>query len=156
MSAVSRPAGRPASSPPCKGSTLLDIAKHRGADAAAGYAAAAVAGVAGLRALVHELGIDCSLTEAADHVHATEPAAADRCAQLSDTARAAGLPVTWVEHTELPFDVLGAVRLDGQAHLDPGALCAGLAAALPPGAIATRSAVVDVSEARRPRRRAAG
>ena len=130
-----------------QGRTLLDVVNHRGAEAAADYAAAALAGVAGLRALVHELDIACSLTEAPDHVYATEPEAAARGAELADTARAAGLPVTWVEHTELPFEVLGAVRLDGQAHLDPSALCAGLASALPAGAVAERSTVVDVTEA---------
>jgi glycine/D-amino acid oxidase-like deaminating enzyme len=130
-----------------QGSTLTEIRKHRGTEAAAAYATASAAGVAGLRALVLELGIECALTEASDHVHATEPAAARRCAQLCDTATAAGLPVAWVEHTELPFDVLGAVRLDRQAHLDPGALCAGLAAALPEGAVAAPAAVVDITEA---------
>jgi glycine/D-amino acid oxidase-like deaminating enzyme len=54
--------------------------------------------------------------------------------------------VRWVEQTELPFEVRGAVRLEGQAHLDPSALCAGLADALPAGSVAERAAVVDVTE----------
>jgi len=32
---------------------------------------------------------------------------------------AAGLPVEWVDHTELPFPVFGAVRLADQAQFDP-------------------------------------
>ena len=94
-----------------------------------------MAGVAGLRSLIDELGIDCSLADASDHVYATEPKAAERCRHAFEVARAAGLPVEWAEQTELPFDIGGAIRLDGQAHLDPGALCAGLAASLPPGTV---------------------
>ena len=131
-----------------QGDTLAQIAKHRGDEAAGVYAAASVAGVAGLRALVDELGIDCSLTDAPDHVYATEPKAAERCRAAFEVARASGLPVEWVEQTELPFDITGAIRLDGQAHLDPGALCAGLAASLPPGTVLEHTAVVNVKEHR--------
>jgi glycine/D-amino acid oxidase-like deaminating enzyme len=129
-----------------QGSTLPKVADHRGQDGAAAYAAAALAGVAGLRSLIEELAIDCDLVEAPDHVYATEPDAADRCQRVLTVARASGLPVEWVEQTELPFDVQGAVRLDGQAHLDPGALCGGLAAALPAGSVLERTAVTDVEE----------
>ena len=79
-----------------------------------------MAGVAGLRSLIGELGIDCSLADAPDHVYATEPKAAERCRHAFDVVNASGLPVDWVEQTQLPFDIAGAIRLDGQAHLDPG------------------------------------
>lgn len=131
-----------------QGDTMAQIAKYRSDEAASVYAAASVEGVAGLRALVDELGIDCSLTDAPDHVYATEPKAAERCRTAFDVARASGLPVDWVEQTELPFDITGAVRLDGQAHLDPGALCAGLAASLPAGTVLEHTAVVNVEEHR--------
>ncbi len=129
-----------------QGSTLAEIAKARGDDAATTYATASQAGVAGLRALIDELGIDCSLTEAPDHVYATEPAAVERLRQVFDVAGASGLPVDWVDQTELPFDIGGAVRLAGQAHLDPGALCAGLAASLPPGTVLEQAPVAHVKE----------
>jgi glycine/D-amino acid oxidase-like deaminating enzyme len=129
-----------------QGETLVRIAKHRGADAAATYATASLRGVAGLRSLVEELGIDCALSDAADHVFATEREGAARCQRLLEVAQAAGLPVRGVDQIELPFDVRGAVRLDGQAHLDPGALCAGLAAALPAGTVLEHTAVSDVDE----------
>ena len=122
------------------------MAKHRGADGAAHYAAASQAGVAGLRSLLADLDIDAAVTDAPDHVFATEPAAADRAHKVFDVAVASGLPVAWVEETELPFAVRGAVRLDGQAHLDPGAVCAGLASALAPGSVLERTAAVDVLE----------
>ena len=129
-----------------QGTTLAQIAKLRDADAAAAYAAASTLGVAGLRALIVDLGIDCSLVETSDHVYATEPSGADRCIEAFNAAEAAGLPVAWVETTELPFPIRGAARLDRQAHLDPGALCAGLAASLPAGTILEQAAVVDVDE----------
>ncbi len=36
-----------------------------------------------------------------------------------EAARTAGLDVEWVDTTELPFEVRGAVRLDGQFQIDP-------------------------------------
>jgi glycine/D-amino acid oxidase-like deaminating enzyme len=36
-----------------------------------------------------------------------------------DVADAAGLPVSWVTESELPFPIEGAVRLDGQLQVDP-------------------------------------
>jgi glycine/D-amino acid oxidase-like deaminating enzyme len=129
-----------------QGSTLVEVAKHRGAEGALSYATASLAGVGGLRHLIGELGIECALTDASDHVFATEPRATDRCQRVLEVAHAAGLPVEWVEETELPFAVRGAVRLDAQAHLDPGALCAGLAAALPAGSVLEHAPAVDVRE----------
>jgi glycine/D-amino acid oxidase-like deaminating enzyme len=90
-----------------------------------------VFGVASLRDLIAQRGIECGLTTAADHTFVTEADAVESCAAAHRAAADAGLPVVWTGTTELPFDVLGAVRLDGQAHLDPGALCAGLAGLLP-------------------------
>ncbi len=45
-----------------------------------------------------------------------------------DLAQRAGLPVTWVEETSLPFATLGAVRLDDQLQVDPLDLVERLAA----------------------------
>jgi len=129
-----------------QGDMYAQITTYRGPDEAAAYASAAMFGVAGLRDLIRDLDIDCALTAAADHTYATEPAAAERCLEAFNRAQTAGLPVAWVDQTELPFDILGAARLDGQAHLDPGALCAGLAAALPPGSVLEQTAVIGVEE----------
>lgn len=113
-----------------QGAQYPTIRAHRDAAATTDYAAASTFGVAALRALIGELGIDCALTEAADHTFVTEPDALERCTEVLEVASAAKVPVEWVTTTELPVEVLGAVRLGGQAHLDPGALCAGLAARL--------------------------
>ena len=106
------------------------ISAERGTEAAQQYAAASTFGVRALCELITELGIDCALTTAPDHTFATGPEGAQRCAEELDAATVAGLAVEWVSDSDLPLDILGAVRLADQAHLDPGALCAGLAARL--------------------------
>jgi len=113
-----------------QGARASAIARQRGPETAAAYAQASMFGVTQLRALIGDLGLDCGLTTAPDHTFATEPDACVDCSDELTAATDAGLPVEWVQTTDLPFDILGAVRLDDQAHLDPGALCAGLAATL--------------------------
>lgn len=130
-----------------QGDVLAQIAKHRDLDAAASYATASTNAVAGLRTLIEELGIDCQLTDADDHTYATEAPGTDWCIETFNVAQEVGLPVAWVEATELAFAVTGAIRLSGQAHLDPGALCAGLAASLPPGTVREHRAVRSIREA---------
>jgi glycine/D-amino acid oxidase-like deaminating enzyme len=128
-----------------QGDKLVSISEHHDPGAVADYVAAARLGVAGLRELVTELGLDCGFTETADHTFATDTDAVPVATTVLDVAREAGLPVEWVAETELPVPVIGAVRLADQAHLDPGALCAGLAEVLG-DRVVTRCAVQDVTE----------
>jgi glycine/D-amino acid oxidase-like deaminating enzyme len=115
-----------------QGSRYATLASQRDEATAAAYAQAARFGVEGLRTLIGGLGIECELSRVADHTFATEPDAVERCTEVLAAAQQAGLPATWVEECDLPFPILGAVRLEGQALLDPGALCAGLAQRLGP------------------------
>jgi glycine/D-amino acid oxidase-like deaminating enzyme/nitrite reductase/ring-hydroxylating ferredoxin subunit len=131
-----------------QGSRYSTITDQRGADAAQQYATAATSGVRGLRALIESLGIDCGLTVVDDLTFSTQAATLARCTGALESAQAAGLPVEWVEDAELPFAILGGVRLADQAHLDPGALCAGLAAQLPDDRLLTSWAVGNVDEQR--------
>jgi glycine/D-amino acid oxidase-like deaminating enzyme len=129
-----------------QGQLLLEIERSRGRTAAAAYGAAAMAGVAGLRRLLEQHGVEAHVTIADDHVFATEASATERARRVHDAAERAGLAVEWIEQSELPLPITGAVRLGGQAHLDPGALCAGLAASLGPDDVLHPAAVVDVEE----------
>jgi glycine/D-amino acid oxidase-like deaminating enzyme len=129
-----------------QGDLLLEIERARGRAAASMYAAAAVTGVDGLRQLLDRHGVDAAVTVADDHVFATEASATERARRVHDAAERAGLPVDWVEDCELPFPITGATRLRAQAHLDPGALCAGLAASLGPEHLLHPAAVVGVDE----------
>jgi glycine/D-amino acid oxidase-like deaminating enzyme len=128
-----------------QGSKLLEVADGRGRDAVGPYVAAARFGVAALVDLVRELHIECALAGAADHTFATDADAVPTAAAVLDLAREAGLPVTWVDETELPVPLLGAVRLEQQAHLDPAALCAGLAQGLR-GRVVTGCAVAGIED----------
>jgi glycine/D-amino acid oxidase-like deaminating enzyme len=122
------------------------IRRARGADAAAAYATAQLHAVDGIRRLIGELGIDCDLVDAPAYTYATEADAARTLHDEHDAAVVAGLDVTLVSDTELPFPIEGALRLDNQLHLDPGRLCAGLAAALPDGSIVEHTAVTAIDE----------
>lgn len=129
-----------------QGSTLATITDLRGAAEAEAYATAARLGVAGLRELVSSLGIDAGLHAADDHVVATEPGDLERCEQVFEAARDAGLPVAWVEGDDLWVPAVGGVRLAGQAQLDPARLCAGLAASLPEGSVVAGWAATEIAE----------
>ena len=129
-----------------QGTVYRMIRKHRGAEAAAAYASAQLHALDGIRRLVAELDIDCALTTATAWTYATQPERAADARDEFDAASAAGLPVEWAVTTDLPFEVAGAVRLDGQAHFDPGAFCAALAARLGPGHVAEHTAVMDIED----------
>ncbi|MET0729463.1 MAG: FAD-dependent oxidoreductase [Acidimicrobiales bacterium] len=129
-----------------QGARSSAIAQDRGPEAAAQYASAALSGVVGLRSLIRDMGIDCSLTSAPDLTYTTEPGGVAACLAELEAATAAGLPVEWVEDCELPFSIRGGVLLRDQAHLDPGALCAGLAAQMPPERVITGWPVLHVDE----------
>ena len=129
-----------------QGQLLLDIERTRGRTAAHTYAATAMTGVEGLRRLIEQHGIEAHLTITDDHVFATEASATERARRVHDAAVRAALPVDWVEECELPMPITGAVRLGGQAHIDPGALCAGLAASLGPDNVLHPVAVEDIEE----------
>jgi glycine/D-amino acid oxidase-like deaminating enzyme/nitrite reductase/ring-hydroxylating ferredoxin subunit len=129
-----------------QGSLLSSVRSSRDAEATAAYAAANVHALDGIRALVARLGIDCDLQDAPDFTYATTEQGLDRAAAVLESAREAGLPVAWTTETDLPFEVLGAVRLDGQAHVHPVKLCRGLGERLGPGSLRTDVAVVEVEE----------
>lgn len=129
-----------------QGTTYRSITQHRGTDAAAGYAAAQLHAVRGLRHTVEQLDINCGLADAPAYTYATEPDGASKAREELDAARGAGLPVEWTTTTELPFAIEGAVVLADQMHFDPVAFCAGLADALGPEAIVEHTPVADVEE----------
>jgi glycine/D-amino acid oxidase-like deaminating enzyme len=110
-----------------QGTAYRTVTSARGSDVAARYAAAQLDAVTGLSALIAELGIDCQLTEAPAYTYGTEGESERLLREEYEAASSAGLPVQWVNETELPFSVVGAVRLDGQLHFDPEACCDGLA-----------------------------
>ena len=76
-------------------------------------------------------GIDPYLSRVPSYVYTTTDAELPRVRAEADAARRLGLPASYVEgNVGLPFDVLGAVRFDGQLQLHPRRLTSGLAAAV--------------------------
>jgi glycine/D-amino acid oxidase-like deaminating enzyme len=131
-----------------QGTVYRTITAYRGEEVAAAYAAAQLDALAGYRALAHDLGVPDVLTEASAFTYATEASAAERAHDEHEVARACGVPTRWVTQTELPFEVSGAVRLDGQLHFDPGVFCAALARRLGPDGVAGARPAVAVDERR--------
>src|SRR4029453_15706338 len=125
--------------------TLID--KHSEATAIR-YAAANLNGVERLARIVEDLSIDCQFTRARAVTYATTDVGVERVHRKVDRPQAAGLDVHRPEVAELPFEVLAAVGLAEQAHLDPIAYLDALAASIRAngGIIVENTAVLDVDE----------
>ena len=101
-----------------------------GAERAAGYAAANEAAIRKITDLAHADGIDCELEPAAAFTYTRD---ADQVASIEEEVEAAsqaGLLATFTTATELPYDVLAAIRVDDQAQFHPRLFCLGLAEAI--------------------------
>ena len=105
------------------------LAEVHGNDAARTYGEANQAGVERIAEFIQAGDIDCEFSRRPAYTYTCDQsyvnkvkAEAQLCAQL-------GLPASFVVDTDgdLPYPVLGAVRFDEQAQLQPVAYCAGLA-----------------------------
>jgi glycine/D-amino acid oxidase-like deaminating enzyme/nitrite reductase/ring-hydroxylating ferredoxin subunit len=105
------------------------IESRVGAEAAQAYAQLNLAGVELAASLVERHGIDCGLERAPNHLYTESDDAVGKIEDEADAAAAAGLPVTLVDETDLPFPIRVAARLDDQVQLDSAALAAGIAGA---------------------------
>ncbi len=110
------------------GANLSTVASHQGADGAAAYVRANLAGLAQVRHTVERLGLDCGWSAAWATTYTVDPSRVDELADEHRLCVDSGLDVRFVhEIDELPVGVVGAIRLDHQARLDPVRLCVGLA-----------------------------
>ena len=107
------------------GLTYAGLERSKGADAAAAYAAANNSAVAELGALAN--GIECDWTPATAFTCATTRTGVEEIEAEATAAERAGLDVDIRRDVGLPIPVLAAVALGDQAHVDPVALCRGLA-----------------------------
>jgi glycine/D-amino acid oxidase-like deaminating enzyme/nitrite reductase/ring-hydroxylating ferredoxin subunit len=108
------------------------LSRRHGAEAAAGYAQANLAGVEALAAIVDSAGIDCGATRRPAFTYALEPTERDAVDAELAAASAAGLAVVADPDAggDLPFPVHGSVRLDNQLTMHPVRYLHGLAAAV--------------------------
>lgn len=115
------------------GTVYQRLMRGKSADAAAAYALAQRQGLDDIRRLVTDLGLDCGFADAVAYSCATTPEGIELVEEEVRAAAAAGLDVYVTDSTELS-DAFGldvtACALGGQAHVDPVALCDGLAVAL--------------------------
>lgn len=95
------------------------IEAEHGAGDARLYALSQQEGVERTAALCAELGIDADLEPASAFTYVQDPGRVEELKQEAAAARRAGLDASFVTDTDLPFDVAGAVRVDGQLQFHP-------------------------------------
>ncbi|MFP5252284.1 MAG: FAD-dependent oxidoreductase [Actinomycetes bacterium] len=119
-----------------------------GETAARTYAEANQAAIALLDELTTNHGIDAYPSRLPSFVYTTEESRTADLRAEADAARRLGLPATFVESLDLPFDVAGAVRFDDQLQIHPTRLAQGLARAVAGdgSSVHEHSRVLDVSE----------
>ena len=112
------------------GLVYAGLAESAGDDVARQYGDANQAAIGRVARFVEEWGIDCDFSRRAAFTYTTDPAQAKSVEAEVETARRLGLPAELTSETELPFDVVAAVRFDEQAQFHPRRYCLGLAGRL--------------------------
>ena len=134
-----------------KASTLHGLTYHKlrktfGPETARVYAEANQAAFDQIAAFVDELDLDCQWQRRPNYTYTNDEGTLADVREEVDAARQAGLPASFVTETDLPFEVLGAVRFDDQAQFHARKYGLGLAEAFVAagGQIYEHSRVVDV------------
>lgn len=83
------------------------------------YAQANEAAIDEVERTVEEHGIDCAFERTPAYTYTESHDEVDRIRDEVQTAQRLGLPASFVESTDLPYDVAGAVRFDDQATFHP-------------------------------------
>ncbi|MDQ3670668.1 MAG: FAD-binding oxidoreductase, partial [Actinomycetota bacterium] len=107
------------------------LEKHFGQNGARLYAEANRAAVEHVARVAGEEGIDCDLERTANYVYSEAKGEVETLRREAEACARAGLPASFVEVTELPLDVAGAVRLENQAQFHPRKYLLPLVASLP-------------------------
>src|SRR5215210_4846376 len=95
------------------------ISKAFGEDGARTYAAANEAALERIAQFVEEDGIDCDFERKANYAYAEDDQQARQVEEEVEAERAAGLPVSLVRETPLPYPVAAAVLMENQAQFHP-------------------------------------
>jgi glycine/D-amino acid oxidase-like deaminating enzyme/nitrite reductase/ring-hydroxylating ferredoxin subunit len=132
------------------GTAYQTLIRKFGEDRARLYGEAQEAGIRRIAELARTHGVDADIEAQPAYLYTRDE---DSVAQLEEEAEAAqrlGLPATLTRETDLPFDVLAALRFDGQAQFHPTRYVAGLAATIPGGGchLFENSRVVDYDSTR--------
>ncbi len=109
-----------------QGTRLSQIAQRHSAEVVGRYVAATLEAQSWVAGFCDEHGVSAQRRPA--YTYATTSSGLRSARRELHHAQRAGLPVTWVEETSLPFETRGAVRLDDQLQVDPVDLVERLAA----------------------------
>lgn len=95
------------------------------------YAEAQEGGLRTIRSLASQYNIDCDLEQKAAYAYTRDRQQVGKLEKEVEIARRFGLPAALVHATDLPFEVVAAVRFDNQAQFHPTKYVAGLAQTIP-------------------------
>src|SRR5918997_4402010 len=128
--------------------TYADLASSRGEVHARVYGEANEAGLATIARLARELAIDCDLRRRPNFTFTESSDEVDQLRDEAETAVRLGLPASFVEETDLPWDVAGAVRFEEEAEFHPCKYLVGIAQAVrgEGGEIYEHTRAVDVKD----------
>jgi glycine/D-amino acid oxidase-like deaminating enzyme/nitrite reductase/ring-hydroxylating ferredoxin subunit len=113
------------------GASYSKIRRGFGEDGARIYAQANEAAIERIAQFVREDAIDCDFERKANYVYAESAEEVEQLRQEAEVERQAGLAVTLVDETPLPFSVAAALRLENQAQFHPRKYLLALAATIP-------------------------
>jgi glycine/D-amino acid oxidase-like deaminating enzyme/nitrite reductase/ring-hydroxylating ferredoxin subunit len=113
------------------GLSYTDLRDTFGADGARTYAQANLAALERIAQFVSEDGIDCEFERRPNYAFAEDDEQAQQVEREVEVEREAGLPVSLVRETPLPFDVKAAARMDDQAQFHPRRYLLALAQTVP-------------------------
>jgi len=102
-----------------------------GEDKARLYAEAQEAGIGEIQRLAGQYGIAADIEAMPAFVYTRDESYVEQIEKEVEVAKRLGLPASLTRDTGLPFDVLTAMRWDGQAQFHPTRYVAGLAATIP-------------------------
>jgi glycine/D-amino acid oxidase-like deaminating enzyme/nitrite reductase/ring-hydroxylating ferredoxin subunit len=106
------------------------LARHRGDQVASAYAAANQAALERVAAWVDEYDIACDFSRRSAYVYTRSDEQASAIEAEVDVARRLGLPASLTTETDLPYEIVAAVRFNNQAQFHPRQYCTGIAAAI--------------------------
>ncbi|MBK8906753.1 MAG: FAD-dependent oxidoreductase [Rhodospirillales bacterium] len=102
-----------------------------GEDRARLYAEAQEAAIQKIWSFASQYGIDCNIERKLAYAYTRDEKHVGQIEKEVEVARQLGLPATLVRATDLPFNVLVAIRFDNQAQFHPTKYVAGLAQTIP-------------------------
>jgi glycine/D-amino acid oxidase-like deaminating enzyme/nitrite reductase/ring-hydroxylating ferredoxin subunit len=105
-----------------------DLIDSFGQDTARAYAASNQHAIDRVESLVREHSIDCDFERTSNYVYTEAPEKVEDLEREVEAAREAGIAAELTTETDLPYPVLGAIRVDGQAQFHPWKYVAALAA----------------------------